>query len=233
MQSSDPLQTRLVRVLGPAAEQLPALLPHLRVGQIRRAADAQPLQQRLVGKGSLEARAGILDQAVEQDQGADLAMHVAVLELLANGARGLGGARGLDGDDFDEVGDAADVVLLVGLGGERLDGDRDGGVGLLLDWVLVERSQKVGALRSGYRYRTGWNMLGCRCEAQLATQERDKQVDGYGLDSRALAQGDDASRMNLRRSRPCCMRLNELAMCYNSASIAPILKCATSQSKLS
>lgn len=65
-------------------------------------------------------------------------MHVAVLELLADGARGLRGARGLDGDDFDEVGDAADVVLLVGLGRERLDGDRDGGVGLLLEWALAE-----------------------------------------------------------------------------------------------
>jgi DNA mismatch repair protein MutH len=65
-------------------------------------------------------------------------VHVAVLELLADGARSLRRARGLDGDDFDEVGDAADVVLLVGLRRERLDGDRDGGVGLLLEWALAE-----------------------------------------------------------------------------------------------
>lgn len=149
MQSSDPLQTRLVRVLGPAAKQFPALLPHLRVGQVRRAADSQPLQQRLVRKGSLEARAGILDQAVEQDQGAKLAVHVAVLELLADGARGLRGARGLDGDDFDEVGDAANVVLLVGLGRERLDGDRDGGIGLLLECALAEDLGRLRELSEG------------------------------------------------------------------------------------
>lgn len=149
MQSSDPLQTRLIRVLGPAAEQFPALLPHLRVGQVRRAADTQPLQQRLVCKGPLEARAGILDQAVEQDQGTDLAVHVAVLELLADGARGLRGARGLDGDDFDEIGDAADVFLFVGLGGERLDGDRDGGIGLLLEWALAEDLARLKELIEG------------------------------------------------------------------------------------
>lgn len=146
MQSGDPLQTGLVRVLGPAAEEFPALLPHLRVGQVRGAADSQALQQGLVRKSSLEARAGILDQAVEQDQGADLAVHVAVLELLADGARGLRGARGLDGDDLDEVGDAADVVLLVGLGRERLDGDRDGGVWLLLEWALAEDLERLREL---------------------------------------------------------------------------------------
>lgn len=173
MQSGDPLQTRLVRVLGPAAEQLPALLPHLRVGQVRRAADSQALQQGLVRKSSLEARAGILDQTVEQDQSADLAVHVAVLELLADGARGLRGARRLDGDDFDEVGDAADVVFLVGFGRERLDGDRDGGVGLLLEWALaeaLERLKELSARAALYVCRTGWNMLGGRGEAQLAVQ---------------------------------------------------------------
>ncbi|KAH6605680.1 hypothetical protein Trco_004833 [Trichoderma cornu-damae] len=122
----DPFQAGLVGILGPAAEQLPALLPHLGIRQLGGAADAQPLQQRLVGKRPLEARAGVLDQAVQQDQSADLAVHVAVFELLANGAGGLRGAGRLDGDDFDEVGDAADVLLVVGLGGERLDGDRDG-----------------------------------------------------------------------------------------------------------
>lgn len=192
MQSGDPLQTRLVRVLGPAAKQLPALLPHLRVGQVRRAADSQALQQRLVRKGSLEARAGILDQAVEQDQGAELAVHVAVLELLADGARGLGGARGLDGDDFDEVGDAADVVLLVGLGRERLDGDRDGGVGLLLEMSISRGSRKAGGAERWERSRgvdvcrTGWNMLG-RDEAQLAAQVGTGNVAaGCALDVKML-----------------------------------------------
>jgi hypothetical protein len=79
-----------------------------------------------------------LDQAVEQDEGAELAVDVAVLELLADGARGLGRPRGLDGDDLDKVGDAAQVVFVVGFGGERLDGDRDGRVGLLLQGRLLE-----------------------------------------------------------------------------------------------
>ena len=62
-------------------------------------------------------------------------MDVAVLELFANGACGLGGARGLDGDNLDELGDAAEVLLLVRLRGEGLDGDGDGGEGFLGWWV--------------------------------------------------------------------------------------------------
>lgn len=73
-----------------------------------------------------------MNEAVEQDQGADLAVDVAVLELLSNGAGGLRGAGCLDGDDLDEVGDAAEIFCFVGLGGEPLDSDRDGRVGLLL-----------------------------------------------------------------------------------------------------
>lgn len=131
-QPRNPLQAGLVAILGPAVEQLPALLPDLWIREVGRAAHAQALQQRLVGKGAREARAGVLDEAVEQDQGADLAVHVAVLELLSNGAGGLRGAGGLDGDDLDEVGDAAEVFCFVGLGGEPLDGDRDGRIWLLL-----------------------------------------------------------------------------------------------------
>lgn len=96
-----------------------------------RPAHPQPLQQRLVAEASLEAAPRVLYQAVEDDEGAQLAVDVAVLELLADGARGLTGARALDGDGLDELGDAAKVLLLVGLGGEGLDRDGYGG-----EWFL-------------------------------------------------------------------------------------------------
>jgi hypothetical protein len=73
-------------------------------------------------------------------------VHIAIFELLPNGAGGLRGARCLDSDDFDKIGDAADVFLFVGLGGERLDGDRDGRIRLLLRWALVEDLRECAKL---------------------------------------------------------------------------------------
>ena len=124
----------------------------------RGAAHAQPLQQGLVAEASLEAGSRVLDQAVEDGKGAQLAVHVAVLELLADGARGLGGARGLDGDDLDELGDAAEVVLLVGFGGEGLDRDGYGGVRFL--WRrgrggLAEGRLGAASHLAGSTYRHG------------------------------------------------------------------------------
>ncbi len=132
VQPRNPLEARNGPILRPEGKQLPALLLDGRVGQLRGAADAQALEQRLVGKGTLELRPRVLDQAVEQDQRADLAVDVAVLELLANGAGGFRGAGALQLDDIDEVGDAAKVVFFVGLRGEVLDGHGDGRVWLLL-----------------------------------------------------------------------------------------------------
>lgn len=94
-------------------------------------AHPQSLEQGLIAEASLEAASRVLDQAVEDDEGTQLAVDVAVLELLADGARSLGGARGLDGDDLDELGDAAEVIFLVGLGGEGLDRDGYGREGFL------------------------------------------------------------------------------------------------------
>lgn len=76
-------------------------------------AHAQALQQRLIGKGALEPLSGVLDETIQEDQGSDLSMNIAILELLADGSRSLAGARGLELDDFNEVGDAAQVLLFV------------------------------------------------------------------------------------------------------------------------
>jgi hypothetical protein len=132
VQSRNLLQPRRAAVRGPRAEQLPALVPDRRVGQIARAADPQPLEQRLVAHAPLEPRPRILDQAVEDEERAQLAVDVAVLELLADAPRGLGGACGLELDDFDELKNAGEVLLFVRLGGQVLDRDGDGGVGMFL-----------------------------------------------------------------------------------------------------
>lgn len=83
----------------------------------------------------MEARAGILDETVKDGEGSELAMNVAVLELLANGAGSFGGTGSLQLDDLDEVGDAAQVIFLVRLTGERLDVYGDSRVRLLLQRV--------------------------------------------------------------------------------------------------
>lgn len=102
----------------------------------------QALQQRLVAEASLEAASCVLNQAVEDDEGAYLAVDVSVLELFADGTRSLARARGLDRDDLDKLGDAAEVLLLVGLGGEVLDGDGHGG-----EWFLAEANELAGGGR--------------------------------------------------------------------------------------
>lgn len=140
MKLRNPLQPRRALILRPAPEQLSTLIPDIRVRQLRSTAHAQPLQQRLVYESSLEPRSGILDEAVKQNQGADLTVDVAVFELLADGAGGLGWSRGLELDDLDELGDAAHVIFLVGFACEVLDGDGDRRVGFLLFMVLIPES---------------------------------------------------------------------------------------------
>lgn len=140
VEARDPLQPGRRSVLRPLPVQLRALLLDRRVRQVRGAAHAEALQQRLVGKGALEVRARVLDEPVEEDEGADLAVDVAVLELLADGAGGLGRARGLQLDDVDEVGDAAEVLLAEGLRGEVLDSDGDRRVGFLLERLSARKA---------------------------------------------------------------------------------------------
>jgi hypothetical protein len=131
---------RVLVLGGPAGKELGALFPHLGIREPRGAAEAQTLEQGFIGKGPLEAGAGILDEAVEKSQGTQLAVQIAVLELLPDGTGSLGGSRVLEVDDLDEVRDAAEVVDGDGLTRESLDGHRDCRVGLLLKsslaWML-------------------------------------------------------------------------------------------------
>lgn len=118
---------------GPAGKELSALLPHLGIRERRGAAEPQTLEQGFIGKGPLETWAGILDEAVEESQGTQLTVQIAVLELLPDGTGGLGGTRVLEVDDLDEVRDTAEVIYGDGLTRESLDGHGDCRVGFLLE----------------------------------------------------------------------------------------------------
>lgn len=59
---------------GPAGKEFRALLLYLRVREGGSAAETQALKECLIGEVTLKMRAGILDQAVEQGQGSELAM---------------------------------------------------------------------------------------------------------------------------------------------------------------
>lgn len=59
-------------------------------------------------------------------------MGITVLELLADGASGFGGARGLELDDLDKLNDATQVIFLIVLAREGLNGRGDSRVRLLL-----------------------------------------------------------------------------------------------------
>lgn len=85
----------------------------------------------------------IEDQAVEDGQGAKLAVSVSVLELLANGTGGFGGTGVLDLDDLDEVGDAAKVIFFVRFAGEELDLCGDGRVWLFLRQCQTSKLSKL------------------------------------------------------------------------------------------
>lgn len=137
MQFRNTLQAWRALVLSPAAEQLGTLLSDVGIREIGGSADPQSFQQRLVGESSLETWAGILDQAVQDGQSSELAMDVAVLELLANGAGSLCGARSLQLDDFYKVWDATHVIFIICLGGQRLNAHCDGGIWFLLSSVSV------------------------------------------------------------------------------------------------
>lgn len=95
MKSRDLVQTWGSSILSPSSEKLSALVPHGDIRQMRRATYAQPLKQRLVDKGALEPLAGVLDETVEDDEGADLAVDVSILELLSDGASCLSRAGSL------------------------------------------------------------------------------------------------------------------------------------------
>lgn len=83
-----------------------------------------------------------MDQSVEDDERADLAVYRAVLQLLADGTSGLCWAGSLEFDDFNELGDAAEVFLVICFAGEIFDGD-----GYRRVWFLLFRMSAKLRLR--------------------------------------------------------------------------------------
>ncbi len=78
-----------------------------------------------------------MDEAVENVQGTELTVKVTVLELLPDGTGGLGRARVLEINDFDEIRDAAEVINGYRLTCESLDGHGDCRVRFLLSDALA------------------------------------------------------------------------------------------------
>lgn len=103
--------TRILIHRSPTAEEFIALLPDFGVRGGRGGAEAQPLEKGLVGKRALELRAGILDQGVEDGQGAKLSMNITILQLLPEGAGSLGGPGVLDVNHVDEFWKSTQIIL--------------------------------------------------------------------------------------------------------------------------
>jgi len=139
---------RVLVLGGPSGKELGALLPHLRIREPRGAAEPQTLEQGFIGKRPLETGTGILNEAVEKSQGTQLAVQVAVLELLPDGTGSLGGTSVLEVDNLDEVGDTAEVVYGYGLTRESFDGHGDRRVGFLLEGSL-DCSMRKGRVAQG------------------------------------------------------------------------------------
>ena len=81
----------------------------------------------------------VLEDAIEDGERAKLPMHVAILQLFANCPGCFGWTGGLEANDFDQIWDAAEVIFIVAFGGEALDVDGDGGVGLFLFRISIPR----------------------------------------------------------------------------------------------
>lgn len=77
-------------------------------------------------------RAGVLYEAIEKCQGSELTMNVAVLELLSDGACGLGWTGVLEVDNLDEIWNATKVILRNRLACQPLYRNGDCRVRLLL-----------------------------------------------------------------------------------------------------
>lgn len=137
VQHRNPFQARRALILRPHTEELTTLVLDGRIREVRGAADTQTLQERLVGKGTLETWPSVLNQAIEKDESAKLTMNITILELLTDSTGSLAGARGLKLDDFYELRDAAEVFLLILLRGEVLDGDCNSRIRFLLEDMLA------------------------------------------------------------------------------------------------
>ena len=102
VKTCDTLHATRVFILGcPAAEEDGTLLLDLRIRQVCRAGETQAFEQGFVCEGTLESGTGILDEAIEEGQGAELAVQVAILELLPDGTGGFCWARVLEVDNLD------------------------------------------------------------------------------------------------------------------------------------
>lgn len=95
-------------------------------------------------------------------------MDAAVLEFLADGACGFCRTGRLEFDDFNELGDAAEVVLFVGFAGEVFDRDGDRRVRLLLNRYQSRSKVEIPTCKRGVKrkvyccarpYLTGWLVM--------------------------------------------------------------------------
>lgn len=86
----------------------------------------------------MKARPSVLDQAIEEGQSSQLAVDAAVLELLPDGARCLSWPGGLQLDNLYEVGDPAEIILLVGLTRQLFHSNSDS-----REWLLLQGTSAI------------------------------------------------------------------------------------------
>lgn len=69
---------RVFVCLGPAAVELIALFAHFSIDHVVCRKDAQAFEEHFVGEAFLEASASVLHEGVENSEGTELAMRVAI-----------------------------------------------------------------------------------------------------------------------------------------------------------
>jgi hypothetical protein len=134
--------THALIVGSPTAKQLLTPLFHLPIRQIGSAAEAKPLEQRLVGEGTLETRPSILNKTVKKRQRTELLVGEPVLELLPDCTSGLRGPRVLQVDDLDQFWNPAQVMLGLVISRQTLNNYSDGSV-----WFLLRYGQWLPPLK--------------------------------------------------------------------------------------
>lgn len=104
-------------------------------------------------------------------------MHRAVFQLLADGASGLCWAGSLKFDDFDELGDAAEVFLLICFASEVLDGNGYRGVWFLLFRTSAKHRPGDSGQRKGSAVAVA-PYLACHDCVPRAVSPLDRGVQG-------------------------------------------------------
>ena len=109
-------------------EQYFALLANLCIRDIVTSKDTESFKQWLIRESTLEARSGILYQAIQNYKCTNLAVSIAILadcllvsklvsvlvrhvQLLANCSCSFGGTRRLDANDFDQINDTTQIIF--------------------------------------------------------------------------------------------------------------------------